>query len=138
MSDDQATNGNESSPQQQEDAGASTQQGCGCGPADQSQQAAEAAKAAEQAQAASGHYVYPQVTFTTFVLSLSSSAMVHLGEVPEPETGATQQNLPLAKHTIDILAMLKDKTAKCLDDEESRLLDGVLYELRMVYLMKTK
>lgn len=82
--------------------------------------------------------LYPHVTFTTFILSLSSSAMVHLGEVPEPESGQTQENLPLAKHTIDILAMLKDKTSKCLDAEEARLLDGVLYELRMVYVMKTK
>jgi len=106
-------------------------QGCGC-----SQE--QAAKAADQAQKESGHHIYPQVTFTTFVLSLSSSAMVHLGEVPDPESGSTQENLSLAKHTIDILAMLKDKTSKCLDAEESRLLEGVLYELRMIYVMKTK
>jgi hypothetical protein len=81
---------------------------------------------------------YPQVTFSTFVLSLSSSAMVHLGEVPEPETGQTQQDLPLAKHTIDILAMLKEKTHACLDADESKLLDGILYELRMKYVMHRK
>lgn len=110
---------------------------CGCQP-NESKESKEAAKAADEAQAASGQHVYPQVTFTTFVLSLSSSSMVHLGEVPDPESGATQQNLPLAKHTIDILAMLKEKTANCLDAEETRLLDGVLYELRMIYVMKNK
>jgi hypothetical protein len=82
--------------------------------------------------------MYPQVTFSTFILSLSSSAMVHLGEVPEPETGQTMENLPLAKHTIDILAMLKDKTSRCLDADEARLLEGLLYELRMKYVMKAQ
>lgn len=112
-----------------------SQPGCGCAGANDQQHAAQAA---DKAQAASGQNIYPQVTFTTFVLSLSSSAMVHLGEVPEPESGQTRQDLPLAKHTIDILAMLKDKTSKCLDEEESRLLEGVLYELRMIYVMKTQ
>lgn len=78
----------------------------------------------------------PQVTFSTFILSLSSSALVHLGEVPEPETGEVKPNLPLAKHTIDILAMLKCKTKNCLDEDEKRLLEGILYELRMKYVMK--
>ena len=83
-------------------------------------------------------HMLPKVTFSTFILSLSSSGMVHLGEVPEPESGQTMENLPLAKHTIDILAMLKDKTEKCLDKDESRLLDGILYELRLKYVMKTQ
>ena len=88
----------------------------------------------------SGDYVnaLPKVTFSTFVLSLSSSALVHLGEVPEPESGQMAENPPLAKHTIDILAMLKEKTSKCLDADEARLLEGILYELRMKYVMKTK
>ena len=80
----------------------------------------------------------PQVTFSTFILSLSSSAMVHLGEVPEPETGQVAENLPLAKHTIDVLAMLKDKTQACLDEDEKRLIEGLLYELRMHYIMKAQ
>lgn len=78
----------------------------------------------------------PPVTFRTFILSLSSSAMVHLGEVPDPESGQAMANLQLAKHTIDILAMLKDKTARCVTEEEGKLLDGLLYELRMAYLKK--
>ncbi len=57
---------------------------------------------------------------------------------PEPETGATQENLLMAQHTIDVLTMLRDKTKTGLDEEESRLLEGLLYELRMKYVLKTK
>lgn len=52
----------------------------------------------------------PQVTFSTFILSLASSALVQLGEVPNPESGTTEQDLVIAKHTIDILTMLEEKT----------------------------
>ena len=78
----------------------------------------------------------PQVTFSTFILSLASSALVQLGEVPNPETGATEQDLVIAKHTIDILTMLEEKTKNCLADDEARLLEGILYELRMKYVIK--
>jgi hypothetical protein len=80
----------------------------------------------------------PKVTFTTFILSLASSGLVQLGEVPDPDTGATQENLLMAKHSIDVLTMLRDKTKACLDEEESTLLEGLLYELRMKYVLKTK
>lgn len=78
----------------------------------------------------------PQVTFSTFILSLASSALVQLGEVPNPETGEITQDLVMAKHSIDILTMLESKTRQCLDQDESRLLEGILYELRMKYVMK--
>lgn len=80
----------------------------------------------------------PQVTFSTFILSLASSALVQLGEVPDPESGTTGENLMLAKHTIDILSMLEAKTKECLDADEYRLLEGLLYDLRMKYVMKKK
>ena len=64
--------------------------------------------------------------------------MVHLGEAPEPETGQIRENLCMAKHTIDILSMLKDKTSRCLDSEETTLLDGLLYELRLKYVVKAQ
>jgi hypothetical protein len=79
----------------------------------------------------------PQVTFSTFILSLASTAMVQLGEVPNPESGQLEHNLALGKHTIDVLDMLRTKTLSCLDEEEQRLLDGILYELRMKYVLKT-
>ncbi len=80
----------------------------------------------------------PEVTFTTFILSLASSALVHLGEVPEPESGQAAENILMAKHTIDVLCMLREKTSGGLDSEEKKLLDGLLYELRMKYVLKTK
>ena len=104
----------------------------------------EGASAVEQAQAdhqaGTGVFqgcVMPQVCFPTFVLSLSSSALVHLGEVPDPETGKTAENIEMAKHTIDILAMLEEKTRGNLDAEESKLLKDMLFELRMHYVRKS-
>lgn len=78
----------------------------------------------------------PKPTFSTFVLSLASSALVQLGEVPDPASGQTAEDLGLAKHSIDILAMLQDKIQNGLDKEEERLLNGLLYELRMIFVMK--
>ncbi|AGC49500.1 DUF1844 domain-containing protein [Lawsonia intracellularis] len=78
----------------------------------------------------------PKVTFSTFILSLASSALAQLGEVPHPESGEIIQDLPMAKHTIEILSMLQEKTKECLDSDESRLIEGLLYELRMKYVMK--
>jgi hypothetical protein len=60
--------------------------------------------------------------------------MFHLGEIPHPVSGERKKDLPLAKHTIDTLAMLKEKTAGNLTEEEQRLLDGMLYDLRMAFI----
>ena len=78
----------------------------------------------------------PAPTFSTFVFSLFSSCLVHLGEVPNPEDRNVCLDLAMAKHTIDTLSMLKEKTAGNLDAEETRLVDGLLYELRMKYVMR--
>ncbi len=90
------------------------------------------------AEGLKGETVMPKVSFSTFVMSLASSALVQLGEIPNPETGATEEDLVLARHTIDILCMLQHKTRECLDPDETRLLEGVLYDLRLKYVMKTK
>lgn len=79
---------------------------------------------------------FPPVSFITFVLSLAQSAMVLMGEAPDPDTGAYMQNLPQAKHTIDILAMLDCKTRGNLGDEERDVLENILCELRMTYVRK--
>ena len=76
----------------------------------------------------------PEVTFSTFVLSLASSALVHLGEVPNPETGSTSRNDDLARNAIDLLSMLDDKTRNGLTPDESKLMRDVLYELRMKFV----
>lgn len=74
------------------------------------------------------------VTFGQFVVSLAASAMVHLGEGPDPTTGEVRRDLTLARHEIDLLAVLQDKTAGNLDEEEAKLLDTVLYDLRTRFL----
>lgn len=77
------------------------------------------------------------IDFSTFVLSLATTAMSHLGEVPDPATGKNDTNLDEAKQIIDILCMLKKKTSGNLSHEESQMMEHFLYELRMKYLSKT-
>ncbi len=84
------------------------------------------------------HVPLPLVDFNTFVLSLASSALVQLGEVPSPDGGETVLELEHAKYTIDILSMLQEKTETGLKEDEKRLLHGLLYELRMKYVLKAK
>ncbi|PIP39506.1 MAG: hypothetical protein COX19_07625 [Desulfobacterales bacterium CG23_combo_of_CG06-09_8_20_14_all_51_8] len=79
-------------------------------------------------------FAMPEINFTTFILSLNSSALVHLGIQTDPITGGQTENLPVAKQTIDIFAMLEEKTKGNLTDDERRLLTNVLYELRMLYV----
>jgi uncharacterized protein DUF1844 len=77
----------------------------------------------------------PSIDFSTLVLSLATSAMMHMGLVPNPETGETpEKNLPLAHQTIDTLEMLQNKTRGNLVEEEAKLLESVLYELRMSFV----
>jgi Domain of unknown function (DUF1844) len=77
---------------------------------------------------------YPPVNFTNFVFSLSTSALFHFGDLADSEDGKTQKNLPAAKQTIDILDMLNEKTKGNLDENENKLIQGVLYELKMRYV----
>jgi len=79
--------------------------------------------------------VLPEIDFSTFILSLSTSALYHLGLVDDPQTGERgQPDLGLASQTIDTLALLQEKTRGNLDDDEDRLLDSLLYELRMRFV----
>jgi len=74
------------------------------------------------------------VTFSTFVLGLSTQALLHLGEIPDPSSGRTEQDLVAGKHVIDILGILHEKTRNNLEEAEAGLLDSVLYDLRMRYV----
>ena len=76
----------------------------------------------------------PEVNFSTFVYSLSTSVLVHLGEIPEPISEKMDKNLPLAKQTIDILGILQEKTKGNLTPDEENLLNSFLYDLRMRYV----
>jgi hypothetical protein len=75
----------------------------------------------------------PPVDFTTFVLSLSTSALVSLGEVPDGD-GQKHIDLPLARQSIDLLGMLQEKTKGNLTGEEERLMDQLLLDLRMKFV----
>jgi hypothetical protein len=80
----------------------------------------------------------PEVNFATFVFSLSSSALLHFGEIPDPASGQKTKNLSMAKHTIDILAMLEEKTRGNLNPDEEQLFKNILYDLRMRYVKETE
>jgi len=67
-------------------------------------------------------------------LSLSTSALFHFGDFPDPESGKTQKNLPAAKQTIDILDMLNEKAKGNLNENETNLIQGILYELKLRYV----
>ena len=84
-----------------------------------------------------GKCVMPEVTFTTFVMSLNTSALFYLGEISDPATGKKQQDLVLVKHTIDTLQLLEDKTKGNLNDEENDLLNNALYDLKMRFVAKS-
>lgn len=81
-----------------------------------------------------GECVMPEVSFTAFVISLSSSVLYHLGEIKDPATGMTGKDLPIAKQTIDTLKMLQEKTMGNLDDEEAEMIENILYDLRLRYV----
>src|SRR5262249_54752332 len=75
----------------------------------------------------------PPLDFSTFLLSLASSAMVNLGKVPAPGVTGVRQDLPSAKQIIDILGILEEKTRGNLEQAEERLLQSLLYDLRVHY-----
>jgi len=96
------------------------------------------ASPAPGATAPDGAPTLPAVDFHTFVLSLGSSALLHLGELEHPDVGAPQKDLPLAKHTIDILVMLEEKTRGNLTAAEDKLIASLLYDLRLRYVEAQK
>ncbi len=80
----------------------------------------------------------PSGEFGMFLSSLSMQAMMALGELPHPVTQERQEDLEQARYLIDILGMLQAKTQGNLTAEEGQLLEGLLYELRMKYVSKTR
>ncbi len=85
-------------------------------------------------KAAAGAVPGPEVTFSSLIFSLSSTAFMHLGALPDPNTGKTEKDLPLAKQTIDLLGVLREKTRNNLEQEEDELFEHLLYDLRMAYI----
>ena len=90
---------------------------------------------AEIAADVAAHEVPPtEINFSAFLMSLSTEALVHLGEMPDPANGEQRRDLPMAQQLIDILGMLRDKTRGNLDDDERALIDAILFDLRMKYV----
>ena len=76
----------------------------------------------------------PEIDFTSFIFSLSTSVLIQLGEIQDPFTQKSVKNLPLAKQTIDLIEMLKEKTKGNLTPEEERIIEYILYDLKMKYV----
>ena len=87
----------------------------------------------EEKEAAASQQI-PEPSFLLFIQNLAAQALIHLGEFENPITGRTERNLDIARHTIDTLAMLRDKTSGNLTDEEQRTLDTLLTNLRLKYV----
>ena len=92
--------------------------------------------AAEGSEKTSG--ADPKIDFPSYVLSYYTQGLVLLGEVPNPYTKKKEEDLQAARHTVDILTLLQEKTKGNLTQDENQLLDSVLYELRMKYMAKQK
>ena len=75
-----------------------------------------------------------EITFSSFILGLSTQALISLGEIPATPGQATQTDLTAARQMIDVLAMLQQKTSGNLDADEGQMLENVLYDLRMRYV----
>ena len=79
-----------------------------------------------------------QIDFSAFIMSLTSSAFYHLGDMPDPSTGKIETNLPAVQLTIDMLIMLREKTKGNLKEDEIKLIEQLIYELQVKYVAKTK
>ena len=77
----------------------------------------------------------PGLSFAGFILSLATTAAVHFGDIPDPNTGEHQQpDLQSAQQMIELIALLQEKTKGNLTPEEAKLVDDLLYELRIRFV----
>ena len=80
----------------------------------------------------------PAIDFTTLIMSFASASLVTMGRVPDPATGSVHKDLVIAKQNIDIISLLHEKTKGNLNADEERLMQQVLYELRMSFVEAMK
>ena len=76
----------------------------------------------------------PEINFATFIFSLNTSALMHLGVIEDPASGKKVKNLVIGKQTIDILSMIEEKTKGNLTTEEENMLKNILYDLKIIYV----
>ena len=100
------------------------EQGCPCGD--------------DQVPDQHGKCVMPEVTFMAFIMSLNTSALYHLGEIADPETGKKIVDLSLARHAIDTLVLLQEKTKGNLDSDEAEMLKNILYDVKIRFVQIAK
>lgn len=104
----------------------------------------KAASSAEQVESApnekeqASDQTLPEINFSTFIISLSTQVLMHLGEIPNPLTGKVETDVAVAKQMIDLISVLREKTQGNLDQGEETLVDDVLYDLRMRYVEMVK
>jgi len=80
----------------------------------------------------------PEINFSTFVIGLSTQALMQLGEIASPLSGKVETDIAAAKQMVDILGMLQEKTKGNLNSSEERLLEDILFDLRMRYVEAVK
>jgi Domain of unknown function (DUF1844) len=97
-----------------------------------------AAEPAAEHDAPQSQEPLPAINFSTFIISLSTQALMHLGEIADPLSGQVNKDISVAKQTIDIIGMLRDKTKGNLDAGEERLTEDILFDLRMRYVEAVK
>lgn len=85
-----------------------------------------------------GRCVMPEVTFPAFILSLNTSALYHLGEIADPKTGKRVVEPDLARHAIDTLVLIQNKTKGNLAPEEEELLKNILYDIKLRFVRVVK
>ena len=85
-----------------------------------------------------GEPVMPKIDFSTFIFSLNSSALVHLGVIKAPGMERSEKNIEVAKQTIDILGVLEEKTHGNLTHDEENLLKNILHDLRLMYIKEKR
>ncbi len=85
-----------------------------------------------------GRCVMPEVTFPAFVMSLNTSALYHLGEIADPQTGKRIVEPDLARHAIDTLVLLQNKTKGNLTQDEEELLKNILYDIKIRFVKVVK
>jgi len=78
------------------------------------------------------------ITLSTFLMSLSTQALMCLGEIPHPLTGKTETDLAAVREFIDIISLLQEKTRGNLDPAEARLFEKILFDLRMRFVEKAR
>ena len=104
--------------------------------AKQAAEAGSAGAAGGEAPSAGGRQL-PAASFETLVSTMTTQALFAMGEIPDPQTGQRMAHLDLARHHIDMLAVIEEKTKGNLSKEESDMIATTVYELRNRYVQLT-